>query len=169
MAPETVNLLIIGAVIAAALGAAAYFAARFLKGSIKIVMQKESFAPGDQVEGSFELVAKKEINANELVASLVATESHTERDYKGRSHRKTREVYRVSQALEGARVYPAGYKADYNFKIALPAGDVRGGDSMLGGALNLLTGFGNSVEWRVAVQLDAEGVDLASSRRIYVR
>jgi hypothetical protein len=39
---------------------------------------------------------------------------------------------------------------------------------MLGGALNVLTGFGKQVEWRVAVHLDAEGVDLASSRRIHV-
>lgn len=168
MSPETVNLLLIVAVIAAVLGAAAYFLARFLKGSIRITLQKESFAPGEQVEGSLELEAKKDIQASELVAALVATESYTERDYKGRSRRRTREIYRVRQVVEGARSYPAGHKGNYNFKIALPAGELRGDVSMLGGTLGQLMGLGGRVEWRVDVRLDAEGVDLASSRRIYV-
>ncbi len=169
MAPETVNLLIIGVVLAAVLGAAAYFVARFLKGKIKINMPRDSFSQGETVEGSFELLAKKEIRGNELLAALVATESYTERDFKGRSRRKTREIYRTGQQVEAGRVYPAGYRADYNFKIALPPGQVGGGGgSLLGGALNLLGSFGSRVEWRVEVRLDAEGVDLASSRRIYV-
>ncbi|MCM2268265.1 MAG: arrestin family protein [Elusimicrobiales bacterium] len=170
MSPELVDLLIIGAVIAGALGAAAYFVARFLKGSVKINLPKETFTPGEQVEGAFELTAKKEINANELTAALVARESYHERDYKGRSRRKTREIYRVGQVVEGARVYPAGYTANYNFKIALPAGELRGGvgGSLLGGALNLLGGLGSRIEWSVEVRLDADGVDLASSKRIYV-
>ncbi|OGR81054.1 MAG: hypothetical protein A2X32_08915 [Elusimicrobia bacterium GWC2_64_44] len=141
---------------------------RFLKGSIKIALQRESFARGELVEGTFALEAKKEIHGNRLVAALVATETYTERNYKGRSQRRTREVYRASQIVEEARVYPAGFTANYNFKIALPAGEVREGNSILGGALSLLTGFGSRVEWRVQVSLDAEGVDLAASRRIYV-
>ncbi len=169
MAPETINLLIIAAVAAALLGAAAYFVARFLKGRLKINLARESFAPGEAVEGSFELLAKKEIRGNALTAALVASETYTERDFKGRSRRKTREIYRTGQPVEGARVYPAGYRADYNFKIAIPAGDLGGGGgSILGGALNLLGGLGSRVEWRVEVRLDAEGVDLSSSRRIYV-
>lgn len=169
MGTDNINLLIIAAVIAAVAGAAAYFVARFLKGRIRISLPRASFAAGEMVEGSFALEAKKEIRGNGLLAALVATETYTERDFKGRSHRKTREVQRISHTVEAARVYPPGYTANYNFKIGLPAGGL-GGDvgAALGGVLSLLGGFGRRVDWRVEVRLDAEGVDLASSERIHV-
>lgn len=168
MAPETVNTLLIAVFSAAILGAAAYFIARYLKGSIRITLPRDAFSPGEQVEGSFELEAKKEIRANELLAALVASERYTERDHRGRRRTRTREIYRDKRTIEGPRVYPAGYKGNHNFKIALPAGGVGGGTSLLGGALGVSIGFGTRVEWRVLVQLDAEGVDLSSSKSIRV-
>lgn len=153
--------------IAAAVAAiAGYFIARYLKGSITISLPGTAFNQGDTVEGSFELLTRKEVKGNGLTACLVASE--TTREYRnGKSHSHTREIYRSGQTLENAKEYPAGYKAAYNFKLAVPAEQGAGG-SVLGQALNMLGGLNRRISWKVEVRLDAEGVDLASSQKISV-
>lgn len=168
MNPETTNLIVIAAVVLAAGGAAAYYIARYLKGSVTISLPRASFNAGEAVEGSFELLARKEINGNALIADIVASETTTERDFKGRSRRHTREIFRTGQTVEQARVYPAGYRGSYSFKIILPDGQFAAGGPMLGGTLGFLMGGNRRVSWRVEVRLDAAGVDLSSSERIYV-
>ncbi|HAN05934.1 MAG TPA: hypothetical protein DCW72_03885 [Elusimicrobia bacterium] len=169
MTPDRINTLLVFAALAAVAGVAAYYLARYLKGSITISLPRTAFNGGEQVEGSFQLITRKEVNANNLTAALVATETTRERGYKGRTTTHTREIYRGGQTLEHARVYPAGYQGSYNFKIAAPEGaQPFGQDSALGSALGLLTSFGRRIDWRVEVRLDAEGVDLAASRKISV-
>lgn len=168
MDAETTNLILIAVVVLGAAGAAAYYIARYLKGSITIALPRSSFNAGEAVEGSFELLARREISGNALTAALVASETTTERDFKGRSRRHTREIFRTGQTVEQARVYPAGYKGSYNFRITLPDGQFAAGGPMLGGTLGFLLGANRRVSWKVEVRLDAAGVDLASSEKIYV-
>lgn len=169
MTPDQTNTLLVFTALAAVAGVAAYYIARYLKGSITISLPRTAFNGGEQVEGSFQLLTRKEVQANNLTAALVATETTRERGYKGRTTTHTREVYRSGQTLDHARVYPAGYQASYNFKIAAPEGAQSFGQgSALGTALGTLSGFGRRVSWRVEVRLDAEGVDLAASRKISV-
>jgi len=168
MNPETANILIVGGLLLAAAGVGAYYLARYLKGSVSITLSRNSFNAGEAVEGSFELQARKEIRANALTASVAAYETVRERDFKGRSKTRTREIYRTGQTLEQARVYPAGYRGNYNFRIPLPDGRFGSGGVMMGGALDFLGGASRNVSWKVEVRLDAEGVDLAAGEKIYV-
>ena len=169
MTPDQINALLVLAAVAAVAGVAAYYLAHYLKGSITINLPRTAFNGGEQVEGSFQLLTRKEVNANNLTAALVATETTKERGYKGRTTTHTREIYRSGQTLEHARVYPAGYQANYNFKITAPEGaQPFGQDSALGTAMGMLSGFGRRIDWRVEVRLDAEGVDLAASKKIAV-
>ncbi|MCX5792908.1 MAG: hypothetical protein NTY45_11950 [Elusimicrobia bacterium] len=169
MGSDPINvLLIVGAV--AGLGVAGgYYLVQYLKGSIIISLPRTSFASGETIEGSFEMVTRQEVRGNNLSAALVATEVIRERGYNGRSTTHTRELSRTGQTLEHAKVYPAGSTARYDFKILVPGGRAEAGsDSMLGQALGMLSGAGRSISWRIEVRLDAEGVDLSSSQRIAV-
>lgn len=169
MTPDQINTLLVFAALAAVAGVAAYYLARYLKGSITINLPRTAFNAGEQVEGSFQLLTRKEVNANNLTAALVATEVTKERGYKGRTTTHTREIYRSGQTLEHARVYPAGYQANYNFKIAAPeSAQPFGQGTVLGSTMEMLAGLGRRVDWRVEVRLDAEGVDLAASKKISV-
>jgi len=168
MTSDQTNTLLVFAALAAVAGVAAYYIARYLKGSISISLPRTAFTGGEQVEGSFQLLTRREVRANNLTAALVATEVTKERGYKGRTTTHTREVYRSGQTLEHVRVYPAGYQASYNFKIMAPEGAQPGQASVLGPAMGMLSGFRRRIDWRVEVRLDAEGVDLAASRKISV-
>lgn len=163
---NTIILLVAGAALA---GVGVYFLLRWLKGSITISLPAGYFSPGQEIEGSCELLTRKEVRGNSLTAALVATESVRERGYNGKSRTTTREIYRGGQTLEQARVYPPGFTATYNFKLAVPApAGAAAGGSLLGQALNMLGSLGRTVRWKVEVRLDAEGVDLAASERVQV-
>lgn len=75
--------------------------------------------------------------------------------------------------IEDARTYPAGETKEYSFQIKAP--DINDSGSMggiLGEAvelgLELLSGRDERLEWRVEARLDASGVDLSDSTRIYL-
>ena len=53
MNPETANTLIVAGLLLAAAGVGAYYLARYLKGSISIILPRNSFNAGEAVEGSF--------------------------------------------------------------------------------------------------------------------
>lgn len=171
MEQGTIQVLVIVIAVAALGGVAAYFVARYLKGSINISLAGTDFDYGAEVRGSFDLLARKEIKGNSLTASIVAKETRRERGLDGKSHTHTSEVYRYGQTLESAKVYPAGTTTRYEFLLHVPAERPSGlGGSALGQVLNAglnLLG-GRRLNWSVEVRLDAEGVDLAASRTIRV-
>lgn len=169
MSPETTQYLVFGVLAAALAGTAAYFIARWLKGSLNITLSSHSYGYGGVVAGSLALTARKEIKGNRLFAALVLSETRRERDMRGRSRSHTREIWRTEATLDGEKVYPAGHSANYDFKLQIPQEPGGGfGDSVLGQAAEFLIGGGRRLSWRVEARLDAEGVDLASSRRISV-
>lgn len=168
MNPDHIPVLIISAAAISVFVAAGYYLARYLKGSIIITLPVTAFDHGATVAGAFELLARKEIRGNRLFAALVATETRRERGYNGKSHTHTEEVWRAEQQIEGARVYPAGQGARYDFKLQLPPQDFNGADSALGQAARFIFGGSRRISWKVEVRLDAEGVDLADDVRITV-
>jgi len=172
MDPELVNVLLIAGVILGVSLAAGYYIVRYLKGSLTISLPRTGFSPGEQVEGSFQLLTRREVRGNALTADLVASETTRERGYNGKSRTHTREIYRAGLTLERGKVYPAGYTANYDFKLAVPAAQAPAvSDSVMGQALNILGslgGLGRRISWKVEVRLEAEGVDLASAMNITV-
>lgn len=150
---------------------AGYYLIRHSRGNIKLTLGRDSYDPGDTIEGSFTLLAKKPLSGKQLQVSVIGKEITEERDG-NTTHTRTREIYRDEQIIEGARAYPAGKTQEYSFQIAVP--DLNRSNS-IGGVLGEIVGVGldllNSgrrLEWRVEARLDADGVDLSDSARIYL-
>jgi len=158
-----VILLIIGLI-------AAYYIARYMRGSIKIALAKNAFNEGEQITGSFELVTRKEIDGNRLFVALIGKEVTRQRHGdKTRTH--TREIYRDEVTIEDAKIFAACATANYDFQLAAPSSagpDVL--DSALGKTLKvgmeLLGGRRKTLYWSVEARLDAKGVDLAARKKI---
>lgn len=161
------------AVLAAVVGAVAgYYLVRHSRGSIKLTLPGGAYAPGGVIEGSFIMTTKKPLEGKRLLVAVIGREVTEERE--GNTTRsRSREIYRDEQVIESAVNYQAGESKDYSFQLKAP--DINNTDSlggMLGEAvelgLELLSGRDERLEWRVEARLDAEGIDLADSARIYI-
>jgi hypothetical protein len=168
LVPIVIGVVVGGGVMAAI----AYHVARFLRGSIKLSLSRTAFNPGETIKGSLSLGTKKAILGNKLIVSLIGVErTTTHRD--GKSHTNTREIYRDEILVENARAYPAGYTAAYQFEIAVP----KGGSPMflnsplgqtIASAVNLFRDRRTQLVWRIEARLDAQGVDLATSKQVSI-
>lgn len=153
---------------------AGYFILKFLKGSIKLELLQTSFATGETIKGSFRMVAKQPIEGNKLYVALVAEEVTKRRDSDGKDITDTHEVYRDEQVLEGKAHYDKGFDNVHNFEITVPAsGESSMESSSLGQALNALGTLMDSnrrrIDWTIEVCLDAKGIDLSDSEKIYIK
>ena len=93
MSPEVLKIAIPAVIVLVVALIAGYYIARFMRGSIKITLAKNSFNSGEQVTGSFDLITRKEIDGNRLFVSLIGKEVTRQRHgEKTRTH--TREIYR---------------------------------------------------------------------------
>ncbi|SES87007.1 hypothetical protein [Thalassotalea agarivorans] len=170
MSPEVIFFSVIIAVVVAFVG---YKLLAHLKGKITLHLNKTSFRFGETLTGHFDLEAKKAIEGNELSVTLVAREKIEKRDSEGKRRTRTHEVYRNEKRLEGAKVYQAGSKANFIFEFFLPkTGTSEFAASTLGQAMNmlgsLLTSERRTIEWHIEARLDAKGIDITDSQRIYV-
>jgi len=145
----------------------------YMKGSIELSLANTRFSHGDTIKGEFTLHAKKLIEGNDLSVSLVAQEKIETRDNEGKKRTRTRDIYKDLTKLENCKEYPSGFNQSYSFEFQMP--DSRQGDfaqSILGPAAKLMDNFlGNErkyIEWHVNVTLDAKGIDLSDTQRIYV-
>jgi len=170
MSGDTVFYIMFGLVAAAAVTFVTVFILRKLKGSLKIVMPRTSFASGGDMEGQILVKINKETLGNFLSVALVADEVTT-RYEDGERETDTREVYRDEYQLEGNRTYPPGHEAALDFKLTIPAMNNR--ETALGKAIETLAhSFGSRksrVEWTVESRLDAQGVDLVTKKTVSVR
>ncbi len=167
-------ILIIIAVVAGAalLGVAIYYVLRFMRGSIKISLQKTAFEPGETIQGSVYLVTKKDIQGNKLVVSLIGKqEIKTRRGEK--TETEQREIYRNEVLIEDARQYSAGYSATYDLEIPVP--DPKSQELMnmpmmkqMISAIRILGNTRSRMKWRVEARLDAKGIDLATSQTVSI-
>jgi hypothetical protein len=172
MSAEVLKIAIPAIVLLVVILVAGYHIIRFMRGSMKITLSKNSFNEGEQITGSFELTTRKEIEGNRLYVALIGKEVTKERrGDKTRTH--TREIYRDEVTIEEAKTFSAGETMNYDFQLATPSS---AGDDFLDSALGktlkvgmaLLGSRRSYLRWIVEARLDAKGVDLASSRKITV-
>lgn len=150
----------------------AYYIARYLRGSIKLTLPQNSFAAGEAIAGSFDVITRKEIQGNRLYAALIGHEITEERhDEKTQTH--TREIHRHEETLEKALTWPAGQTKNYTFTLPSPAAPA---PEMLNSTviraarigLELLGADKRRLKWTVEIRLDAKGIDLATSQRVHI-
>lgn len=164
-----ITLLIFGGIVALV---ASYFVARYLKGNLKINLEKNTYSSGEKIVGRVELKAKKEIKAKRFFVSLIAEKKEYEKSNKNQE--TWRKIYEHEELLEGARDYTVGFMQIYKFEISVPNKTEIDGkiqNSELNALINLskIISKGNVLRWRVQVTLDAKGVDLVSEQKIEVK
>jgi len=172
MSAEVLKIVIPAIVVLGVALVAGYFIVRYMRGSIKITLAKNSFNEGEQITGSFELTTRKEIEGNRLYVMLAGKEVTKERrGDKTRTH--TREIYRDEVTIEEAKTFSAGQTMNYDFQLGTPSS--AGADFLSSGlgktlkvGMELLGGRRSYLRWIVEVRLDAKGVDLASRKKIAV-
>ncbi len=172
MLAEVLKIAIPAILVLCVMLVAGYYLIRFMRGSIKITLAKNSFNEGEQIAGSFELTTRKEIDGNRLYVMLVGKEVTKERRG-GKTRTRTREIYRDELTIEEAKTFPSGQTMNYDFQLATPSS--AGPEfltSPLGETLKvgmeLFGGRRRYLRWMVEVRLDAKGVDLASRKKITV-
>ena len=170
MSPEILKIVIPAVIVLIVALIAAFYIIRYMRGSIKMTLTKNSFSLGEQITGSFELITRKEIDGNRLFVSLIGKEVTRQRHgEKTRTH--TREIYRDEVTIEEAKMFAAGATANYDFKLTTPSSSGPDFlDSALGKTLKvgmeLLGGRRKTLHWSVQARLDAKGVDLAAQKKI---
>ncbi len=172
MTGSTAALVFGGGAVVVIGGIIAYYIARHLRGSIKLVLPQTSFTGGETISGSFAVITRKEILGKRLYATLIGTE-FTEVKRGEKTTTRTREIHRHETTLEQALTWPAGQTKHYSFKLPVPAvAAPLLANSAVGNAvaigLEMLGGNRRRMQWRVEIRLDAKGVDLATSQRIRI-
>ena len=169
--PQVV-LIVIGVIVVILLGIAAYYIVRYMRGSIKVFLPKTAFNPGETIAGRFEIRTKTTVQGNRLIAMLVGMEVTRERR-NGKTHTRSREIYRDERIIEETRVYRIGHFETHEFELVAPnINDREFSNSPLGGvlkgAVELLSNRRTNIKWRVEVRLDAKGVDLADRKAVFI-
>lgn len=171
MSAENMVFAAIGLIALAVVG---YFILRYMKGSIEIELDKTSFEAGETIKGSFRLVTRQAVEANKLTVALVADEVIKRKDSDGDNETDTREVYRDEQVIEGKHLYEKGFDNTHDFELLVPgSGESSMDSSTMGQALQTVGSMMNMnrryMEWSIEVCLDAKGIDLSDSEKIYVK
>ena len=172
MSAEILKIVIPAILVLVLVLVAGYYIIRFMRGSIKITLPKNSFNEGEHVTGSFELTTRKQIEGNRLYVMLVGKEVTKERRG-GKTRTHTREMYRDEVTMEEAKTFSAGQTMNYDFQLTTPASagpDVL--SSPVGKTLKIgmqiLGGTRSYLKWTVEARLDAKGVDLATRKKVTV-
>ena len=168
-----VGTIVIAVLVCIALAIAGYFVAMHLKGKIVISLPVTQFAPGDEIQGSFELTTKKAIESNKLLVILRAEREYERRDSDGDRKSQWREIFRNEVQVDGPKTYAAGQTESREFSIMVPtdAELTRSHSSGLEvsiGPVSFDTGR-DRIRWSVLVRLDCPGVDLSAKQTIYIR
>lgn len=172
MEGNAIPIVIMSGIAVAIIAVVIFYLARFMRGSIKLILPRTTFNPGDKITGSFDLVTKKPIQGNKLSVSLVGIQ--TTRTYEnGKTRTRSHEIFRQEMLVEQARAYPAGHTARHNFEIIVPNTSAPEFlNSPLGqtltAAVQLLSNRNTYLRWKVEARLDAEGVDLVSTTRVSI-
>ena len=127
------------------------------------------FEGGETVEGFVELKIKKKTVGENLKVALVGTK---EEEYEEDDKREVRyrEIYRKEYKLEEDYVYQSDSQKQYGFKIELPEGEKKSYDQgwLLDGVIDVLRTEQSDINWDIEARLNAKGVDLTGTRRIFI-
>lgn len=172
MSSSLIIVLVVAAAVVVLGAVAGYYLVRHSRGSIKMTLNGTAYSPGEAIEGSFTMTTKKLLEGKRLLVAVIGQEVTEERD--GNTTRtRSREIYRDEQIIEDARTYPAGEMKEHTFQIKAPdLSDTGSSGGVLGKAvelgLDLVSGRDERLEWKVEARLDASGIDLSDSKRIYL-
>ncbi len=167
-------VMIFGAIGLVTIVVTAYFLMRFLKGSIDLHLSTTSFDAGETVNGKLTLHAKQAIEVNKLLVILTADEVTKRRNSDGDEESETDEIYRDEVLVDCPKQLNKGFQEDFEFELKIPdSSESSMESSALGQALNtvgvLLNTNTRRLEWNIEARLDAKGVDLSDSERIYIK
>jgi hypothetical protein len=129
-------------------------------GSIEVLIERTTFAPGDAIRGRLILTVKEEIHAERLAVRLRASRRTVSttvdaRGQRSRTHGRDT-VYSFDQEIDGERVYPAG-TSEHWFAIAVPS-DIGGrieipGDGFVSEVARVVTAVADAarrpLEWKL--------------------
>ena len=180
MTEDMVWILIFGAIGLVLVSIAAYYIMRFLKGSIKLHLDKRGFNLGEVVKGSFVLNTKKEIMGNTLTVALIGTKhiKYHDDNKDDRNRDTTIEIYNNQVMIEQGMTYSAGFSQKYDFEIVTPPAPQTSENKedglnssafkMTSSAMQFMSDKSISYSWKVEVRLDIDGVDIATSEKVFV-
>ncbi len=182
------DYILLGVVGLVLLGVGLYYAARFMKGKLKLELSRDSASSEELLRGQVTLETKKPIHGS-LKVSLVGREKRIKRSSsKAGNSKQWVEVYRYNHILEETRGFEAGFKQEYSFDLLAPTGaevrsrsraivkgisDAAGdGQGVVGGVLKAAAGAASAmagrIDWYVEARLDAKGVDLVAKQKCEV-
>ena len=153
-------------------GLVAYYVIRGMKGNLTLTLNHRGVGSGDKFTGTVQVVCKKPVEGNRLVATLIGIERIEEKTDEGMKTR-TREIYRADALLEEARSYEAGFEESYRFELVAPSADqvgvaASGLGKMVERGVGMLTGRHRDLSWKIEGRLDAKGLDLVDSEKVTV-
>ncbi|MEM4390802.1 MAG: hypothetical protein QXX06_02960 [Candidatus Diapherotrites archaeon] len=133
-------------------------------GSIDVILNKTTFYPDEELEGSATLRLNEEVKARGFFAELVASK------YDGNS---TTILFSSKLTLDSERIYyPAETPKSYNFKFKIPVGIVSEiyYVGLIGSVMNFFQENNNrSISWFLKVKLDLPlSFDVSKSIQIFV-
>lgn len=168
-------LIVLGAVVVAIAGV---FIAKSRKGKMTLTLTKGGYQSGEPVQGTLDVLLKKELDAQRFFVSLIGHEVEEFRESDGDRRTKTHEIYRDEVDLEPGRVFPAGFEESYSFELTAPGGEhmpKAGNAGMLDGVELNIGGVsigGNNrrsrLKWKVEGRLDVKGLDVTASRSVQI-
>lgn len=155
------------------------FMIKYLKGKLKLNLTKTSFQNPEKIEWILDLEAKKNIAGNRLFIALVQYEKTRKRDNEGKIETTKYEIWRFEVDIEQAKEFPSWFKNSYKFEIPFPSDNQNTNNPLLNNKItNTLSKWINllgwaylwtkNIEWYVEARLDAKGIDLTDSKRIYL-
>lgn len=150
----------------------------WMKGSIKLRLTCPSVQGGEPVQGKVEVLAKKPIVGEKLVAAIYC-ERKTETRCDNKRDMDTHEIYRQEVVLDGPRSYTPGATVEFDLvlqtpvrvdEIAMAQAQQGGVGQVLNTGMQMLSGRERHVtfEWWVTVRLYAQGVDLGTRERVHI-
>ncbi len=147
-----------------------YYIARFLKGSIKIKLNKKGYNAGEKISGEFKVITKKEIDGNRLFVALVGKEEIREYNNNGKQRTRTQEIYRYEDTIEDEKIYKASTEVEHSFELETPSERSKneGVINAISKGIELFSGRRRRLKWFVEVRLDAKGIDLSSTETLRI-
>jgi hypothetical protein len=177
--------IIIGLAIAIVAAIVGYYVLRYLKGTLKLQINRDTASSGELLSGTVMLEVKKSTTGL-LKVSLVGHERRrTQSSSNSGSSTKMVEVYRDDLVLEESREFASGFSKTYPFELTAPSSSAarsgaailnelagNTGSDVMDNVLKVAAGFAKQtasrIYWRVEASLDAEGVDLYTKEKVQV-
>ncbi|MDQ2070082.1 hypothetical protein [Natronospira bacteriovora] len=181
MSDTLLQSLLLAAVIILVAGFLIWRVMRWMKGSVRIELDRGAFMAGETIRGQCRITARQLIESEKLVVALVGEEvTETRRPAGGRRNghrvrRRRREIYRDETMPLAERHIAAGSEESIPFEMPVP--DSIPGRSKAEGwmALGLqtgaewLSGRRTYLSWKLVARLQCRGLNLGTSRHISLR